>query len=71
MMILFVSMFGLTVVGLILYLYVAGALQAFHLRPFRLTMYLLVLMCAMSVGIELIRYSAEGCCPPFYMWIVV
>ena len=70
-MILFVPIFGLTLVGLVLYLYVAGALHAFQLRPFRLTMYILVLMGAMSVGIELIRYSAEGCCPPFYMWIGV
>ena len=69
MMILFVSMFGLTLVGLILYLYVGGTLHTVHLRPFRLTMYILALMCAMSVGIELIRYSSEGCCPPFHMWI--
>ena len=68
-MILFAPIFGLTLVGLVLYLYVAGALHAFHLRPFRLTMYILALMCAMSVGIELIRYSAEGCCPPLHMWI--
>jgi hypothetical protein len=68
-MILFASIFGLTLVGLGLYLYAAGALDTVHLRPFRLTMYVLLLICAMSVGIELIRYSAEGCCPPFHMWI--
>ena len=69
MMILFVSMFGLTLVGLILYLYVGGALHTVHLRPFLLARYLLALLCGMSVSIELIRYSAEGCCPPLYMWI--
>lgn len=60
MMILFGSMFGLTLVGSILYLYATDALPTVHLRPFQLAKYILVFVCAMSVGIELIRAFSDG-----------
>jgi len=60
MMVLFGSMFGLTLVGLILYLYATDTLSTAHLRPFQFAKYILVFVCAMSVGLELIRAFSDG-----------
>ena len=53
----FFGLFALMLAGLAFYLYVAGALSTFHLKPFRLVVYLLVFACAMTVGIGLIHNS--------------
>ena len=53
----FASIFALTVVGGILYLYVSGACQVPHMRPFRFAVYLLLLICAMTLGIGLIQQN--------------
>ncbi|MEP6959422.1 MAG: hypothetical protein ABI980_11895 [Nitrospirota bacterium] len=63
-MVLIVAMFLLTLVGVTLYLYVAGAFHTIHLRPFRFAAYVLLLLVAMTVGIGLIQHSSDGCCPP-------
>jgi hypothetical protein len=47
--------FTLTIMGAIAYLYVSGACQVPHMRPFRFAVYLLVLICAMTLGIGLIQ----------------
>lgn len=49
----------LMVAGTILYLYLSGALHALHMRPFRLTLYVLLLVTAMSAGIKLIQHTSE------------
>jgi len=49
----------LMVGGTILYLYLSGALHALHMRPFRLVLYVLLLVTAMSAGIKLIQHTAE------------
>ena len=49
----------LMVAGTILYLYLSGALHAVHMRPFRLALYVLLLITAMSAGIKLIQHSSE------------
>ena len=56
-MVFFGAMFALTLLGLTLYLYVAGALHTFYLRPFRFAVYILMLICAMTLGIGLIQHS--------------
>jgi hypothetical protein len=53
----FASFFALTIVGALLYLYVAGACQVPHMRPFRFTMYLLLLICAMTLSIGIIQQT--------------
>ena len=53
----FASIFTLTLVGVILYLYVSGACQVPHMRPFRFAVYLLFLICAMTLGIGLIQQN--------------
>ncbi len=63
-MVLFVAMFALTVVGFALYLRMTGALRTPGLRPFRFAVYILLLICAMTVGIGLIQLSYGGCCAP-------
>jgi hypothetical protein len=63
-MVLIVAMFLLTLVGLTLYLYVAGAFHIIHLRPFRFAAYILMLLFAMTLGIGLIQHSSDGCCLP-------
>jgi hypothetical protein len=60
-MVFFGVLFVLTVVGFALYLYVASALHTFHLKPFRIAMYILLLITAMTVGITLIKQSLGGC----------
>ena len=57
------GLFALMFVGLAVYLYVAGALSTFHLKPFRLVVYLLVLIGAMTVGIGLIHNSPTPLLP--------
>jgi predicted membrane channel-forming protein YqfA (hemolysin III family) len=52
---LFAFIFALTVVGAILYLYMSGACQVPHMRPFRFAVYILLLICAMTLGIGLIQ----------------
>jgi hypothetical protein len=44
---------------MILYLYLSGALHALHMRPFRLALYVLLLVTAMCAGIKLIQYTTE------------
>ena len=63
-MVLVVAIFFLTLVGLALYLYVAGAFNAICLKPFRFAAYILLLLFAMTLGIGLIQHSSNGCCPP-------
>ncbi|MEP6960356.1 MAG: hypothetical protein ABI980_16645 [Nitrospirota bacterium] len=53
----FASIFALTIVGAILYLYVSGACQVPHMRPFRVAVYILFLICAMTLGIGLIQQT--------------
>jgi hypothetical protein len=48
----------LMVAGTILYLYLSGALHALHMRPFRLALYVLLLVTAMSAGIKLLQQSS-------------
>jgi hypothetical protein len=62
-MVLVVAIFFLTLVGLTLYLYVAGAFNTISLRPFRFAAYILLLLFAMTLGIGLIQHSSDGCCP--------
>jgi len=52
-------LFSLMLVGLAFYLYVAGALHTFHLKPFRFVVYILLFICAMTVGIGLIHDSRQ------------
>ena len=47
------------VAGAILCLNLSGALHALHMRPFRLALYVLLLVTAMSAGIKLIQHTAE------------
>jgi len=47
----FALVFALTVVGGILYLSISGACQVPHMRPFRFAVYVLLLICAMTLGI--------------------
>jgi hypothetical protein len=63
-MVFVVAMFSLTLMGLTLYLYVAGAFHTIHLRPFRFAAYILLLLFAMTLGIGLIQHSSDGCCLP-------
>ena len=63
-MVLVVAMFLLMLVGLTLYLYVAGAFHTTYLRPFRFAAYILLLLFAMTLGVGLIQHSSNGCCPP-------
>jgi hypothetical protein len=49
----------LMVAGTILYLYLFSALHALHMRPFRLALYVLLLVTVMSAGIKLIQHTAE------------
>lgn len=58
------AMFVLTVIGFVLYLHMSGALQTPNLRPFRFAVYILLLICAMTVGIGLIQHSYGSCCSP-------
>jgi hypothetical protein len=58
-LILFLLFLVLMVTGTILYLYLYGALHALHIRPFRLALYVLLLVTAMSAGIKLIQHTAE------------
>jgi hypothetical protein len=51
----FAFIFALTVVGAILYLYISGACQVPQMRPFRFGVYILFLICAMTLGIGLIQ----------------
>jgi hypothetical protein len=51
----FAFIFALTGVGAILYLYVSGACQVPHMWPFRFAVYILLFMCAMTLGIGLIQ----------------
>lgn len=60
-MVLFVAMFVLTVVGFVIYLTMAGAFQALHVRPFRIAVYILLLISAMTLGVKLIQHSSESC----------
>jgi hypothetical protein len=53
----FAFIFALTLVGAILYLYVSGACQAPRLRPLRFAVYILLLICAMTIGIGLIQHT--------------
>ena len=53
------ALFALMLVGLAFYLYVAGALHTFHLRPFRFVVYILLFICAMTVGIGLIHETRQ------------
>jgi len=68
MMVLIVALLFLTLVGLTLYLCVAGAFRTFRLRPFRFAVYILLLICAMTLGIGLIQHSYGDCCAPLHMW---
>lgn len=63
-MVLIVAMLLLTLVGLTLYLYVGGAFPTFYLKPFRFAVYVLLLICAMTLGVGLIQHSSNTCCPP-------
>jgi ABC-type Fe3+ transport system permease subunit len=56
----FASVFALTIVGGILYLYVSGACQVPHMRPFRFAVYILLLICAMTLGIGLSKILAHS-----------
>ena len=67
MMVLVVAMLLLTLLGLTLYLYVAGAFHNFYLRPFRFAVYILLLICAMTLGIGLIQHSYGDCYTPLHM----
>ena len=58
---LLLTLFALMVVGFVLYLSVSGALHSVHLRPFRFTLYILLLITAMTGGITLIQHSFEAC----------
>jgi hypothetical protein len=49
----------LMIAGMILYLSLSGALHALHMRPFRLALYVLLLVTAMSAGINLLQHIAE------------
>jgi hypothetical protein len=49
----------LMIAGMILYLYLSGALHQLHMRPFRLALYVLLLVTAMSAGIKLLQYCSE------------
>ena len=62
-MVLVVAMLLLTLLGLTLYLYVAGAFSTFYLKPYRFAAYILLLLFAMTLGIGLIQHSSDGCCP--------
>jgi hypothetical protein len=53
----FALTFTLMIVGAILYLYVSGACQVPHMRPFRFAVYVLLLICAMTLGIGIIQES--------------
>jgi hypothetical protein len=55
------ALFALMVVGFVFYLFVSGALDGVHLRPFRFTLYILLLITAMTGGIKLIQQSFEPC----------
>ena len=57
----FASIFALMLVGMVLYLYLAGALHTFALHPFRVTLYLAALFLAMTAWIGLIQHSPKGC----------
>src|SRR5262245_43969720 len=61
LLLLFLTVFVL--VPGILYLYLAGALHASHMRPFRFALYILLLMTAMTAGIEFL-HSSQGCAIP-------
>ena len=53
----FAFIFVLLVVGFVLYLYVTGAFNHFHLRPFRFALYILFFICAMTFGIGFIQQT--------------
>jgi hypothetical protein len=53
----FAFIVALTLVGFVLYLFISGALHTFHLRPFRFAMYILLFICAMTLGIGLIQQT--------------
>ncbi|MEP6936240.1 MAG: hypothetical protein ABI988_20245 [Nitrospirota bacterium] len=57
----FAFIFAMALVGMVLYLYVAGALHTFALRPFRVAVYIAVLFLAMTAWIGFIQNSSKGC----------
>lgn len=56
-MALFAFVFALTLVGFVVYLSLSGALTSIHQRPFRFAMYILLFICAMTLGITLIQQT--------------
>ena len=55
----FLAFLVLMVAGTILYLFLSDALHALHMRPFRLALYVFLLVTAMSAGIKLVQHSSE------------
>ena len=57
----FAFIFAMALVGMVLYLYVAGALHTFALRPFRVAVYIAVFFLAMTAWIGFMQKSSTNC----------
>ena len=57
----FAFIFAMALVGMVLYLYVAGALQTFALRPFRVAVYIAVFFLSMTAWIVFMQNSSTSC----------